>query len=676
MSRNDEESQLSRRRFDVLGTEVFSPDFPHRVMSAWENFVVKGNCENRQVRDVILSSWERCRAGKVPPTAEEAPLAARGDDLHRLQMEHRDLLDVTREVVASLEGVLNESRSVLVVTDPQGVILNAYGNPATLDSGAERHIAPGGHWSEQVSGTNAIGTAIAAGSPVQVHALEHYRESVKAWTCSAALVHDARGADILGAIDISGFDDTFNVHSLGLAISIATQIEAILKGKEARDTIKLLEWCSAESAAWRSDGFFVLDGKRRVISANKHASDALPGLGIPQPVVLGQPLPGALRSSNRRTVGMPSWVRPEWVKSVNIDGRDFGSLVVIPRIAQRPSAATLERPPILRSEPPNTGFENIVGLSEAVGAAVDRARRLAAGTLPVLLLGETGVGKEEFAKAIHDSSPVHDGPFVAVNCGAFARDLVASELFGYAEGAFTGAAKGGRRGKFEEADGGTLFLDEIGELPLDVQPHLLRVLQDGIVTRIGESRTRNVNVRIISATNRNLRAVIGDGRFREDLYYRLAVATLSLPPLRARQRDITLLAEHFVERFAKRSGTPAKMISAELRQALSQYSWPGNIRELKNTLESMSQLADGDVLDLADLPLECRGPGVVSEVPKLMGLKARERETIIAAIDEHGGNLRQVAQTLGIARSTLYVKMRAYRIRRSFIADGDLPGPA
>jgi transcriptional regulator of acetoin/glycerol metabolism len=611
----------------------------------------------------------------VPPTVGEAPLAASGDDLERLQVEHVDLLDVTREVVTSLEGVLSQSRSVLVVTDPQGVILNAYGDPATIESGAERHIAPGGHWGEDVSGTNAIGTAIAAGGPVQVHALEHYCERVKAWTCSAALVRDARGEDILGAIDISGFDDTFNVHSLALAISIATQIEAILKGKEARDRIKLLEWCSAETAAWSSDGFVVLDTKDRVMSANSNATEVLRRLGIPQLAVPGQPLPGSLRGANRRTLGLPSWIRPEWVRPVNIDGKNLGTLVVIPRLARRAPArrqeSSVARPAGSRTE----GFENIVGFSEAVGAAVDRARRLAAGTLPILLLGETGVGKEEFAKAIHESSPVREGPFVAVNCGAFARDLVASELFGYADGAFTGALKGGRPGKFEEADGGTLFLDEIGELPLDIQPHLLRVLQDGVVTRIGESRSRKLTVRIISATNRDLRAVIGNGRFREDLYYRLAVATLSLPPLRSRQCDIPLLAQRFVERFSQRTGTPVKTLSAELRQALSLYAWPGNIRELKNTLESMCQLADGDTLDLDDLPPECRGLGAESEVPKVAGLKAREREMIIFAIDQNGGNLRQAAQALGIARSTLYVKMRAYGLRRSFVANDDMLEP-
>jgi len=351
-----------------------------------------------------------------------------------------------------------------------------------------------------------------------------------------------------------------------------------------------------------------------------------------------------------------------------MDGRDFGSLILIPDRASRASHA-VSAPVVPLPARPARGFEKLVGMSEAVTAAVDRARRLASGTLPVLVLGETGVGKEEFARAIHETSPVSQGPFIAVNCGAFARDLVASELFGYADGAFTGAVKGGRRGKFEEADGGTLFLDEVGELPLDVQPHLLRVLGDGIVTRIGESRNRKVKVRIISATNRDLNTLVTQGRFREDLFYRLAVTTLSLPPLRSRQCDIPLLAEHFVEEFARRTGTPAKAISAEVREALCLYSWRGNIRQLKNTLESMCQLNEGDTLRATDLPSEFRPSEETEHRPiAFIGLKAREREAIIAAINEHGGKLRQAALALGIARSTLYEKMRVYGIRRSFSA--------
>ena len=656
-------------RHDVLGVEAFSPVFSRQIMSAWERFLVTGSCGRDQVRDVIRSSWERCRTRQVPPTVAEAPLVAAGDNLWRLQEDHRDLLDVTREIVGPLSGVLNQSRSVLVVTDPQGVILNAYGDPATMESGAERHIVPGGLWEEHTSGTNAIGTAIASGSAVQVHALEHYCESVKGWTCSAALVRDAGGNDILGAIDISGFDNTFNTHSLALALSIATQIESVLKGREARDRVRLLEWCSAETTTRSNDNFVLLDSKGRIVSASRNASEALRRIGVPQSLAPGQPLVGAPRGAVRQTTRLAPWIRPEWVQHVRIDGKNFGSLIVIPDRTSPASdkAGTSAMPSTAR---PARGFDKLVGMSEAIKAAIDRARRLAGGTLPVLMLGETGVGKEEFARAIHETSPVDKGPFIAVNCGAFARELVASELFGYADGAFTGAVKGGRRGKFEEADGGTLFLDEIGELPLDVQPHLLRVLEDGFVTRIGESRNRKVKVRIISATNRDLSTLVAQGRFREDLYYRFAVATLSLPPLRSRQCDIILLAEHFVEEFARRTGTPIKTISAQVREALYRHTWRGNIRELRNTLESMCQLSEDDTLQLAGLPTEFGLSKSEHRPIQFVGLKAREREAIIAAIDEHGGNLRQAARALGIARSTLYEKMRLYGIRRSFLADG------
>ena len=661
---------------EILGAEVFSPVFSRSMMSAWECFVVAGSCGRDQVRDVIRSSWERCRAGEVPPTVAEAPLAAAGDNLWRLQEEHCDLLDVTREIVGPLSGVLNQSRSFLVVTDPQGVILNAYGDPATIESGAERHIGPGGHWGEQMSGTNAIGTAIASGTAVQVHALEHYCEGVKRWTCSAALVRNAGGDDILGAIDISGSDNTFNVHSLALTISIAAQIESTLKGREVRDRIRLLEWCSLKTASWPSDSFILLDGKDRVVSASRDAGQALRRIGVSQSLVPGQSLAGAPREAVQRTTKLASWIRPDWVQCVKIDGRNFGSLILIPDRAPHTPYA-VNTPAIESDAGTAKRFEKLVGMSEAIKAAVKRAQRLADGILPVLILGETGVGKEEFARAIHETSPVRTRPFIAVNCGAFARELVASELFGYAAGAFTGAIKGGRRGKFEEADGGTLFLDEVSELPLDAQPHLLRVLENGIVTRVGESRDRKVKVRIISATNRDLSTLVAQGRFREDLYYRLAVTTLSLPPLRSRQCDIPLLAEHFAEEFARRTGTRPKSISAQVREALCLHSWRGNIRQLKNAIESMCQLNDGDTLEPVDLPPEFKQPETKPQPPiQFVGLKAREREAIIATIDGHGGNLRQAALSLGIARSTLYEKMHVYGIRRLFSTNSATEDPS
>ncbi len=652
-------------KIQLLGNEVFEPAFSHNVMLAWESFMVNGDCGDAPVREVVRDSWARCRDAQVPAAATQAPLLATGEQLAQLKDQHQELLNAAREVTHTLADVLNPSKSLLAVANPQGVILDVYGDPRTRKEGESRHIAPGGGWHEHASGTNAIGTAIALASPVQVHAIEHFCEGVKEWTCSAALVREPGGTDLLGVVDISGPDDTFNAHSLALAMSTANQIEAILRGREARDRIRLLQCCNEEAADWRQDALIVLDSKGRVVSTNRNAAGVLRRQGIHADLGAGRPLGAAGFERTRRAgLSLPRWIDEDWLHPVSVEGRQLGLLVVVPdRAGHTRVASTAPRPAERGVAPRYLAFDRIVGESEAIRAAVKRARKLATGAMPVLLLGETGVGKDEFARAIHDTSPLASGPFVEVNCGALGKDLIGSELFGHVEGAFTGARRGGRAGRFEAADGGTLLLDEIGELPLELQPQLLRVLQDGVVTRLGENLGRQVRVRILSATNRDLRADVMAGRFREDLYYRLASTTLPLPPLRARQRDTSLLAEHFIEQLHARHGGERKTMSAELLDALNRHLWPGNIRELRNVMEAMWFLSESRELTLEDLSLDASATEALPRAPSATGLKALERAAIEDALACHGGNLCRVARELGIARSTLYQKLEYYGLR-------------
>ncbi|OYY22868.1 MAG: sigma-54-dependent Fis family transcriptional regulator, partial [Azorhizobium sp. 35-67-15] len=310
------------------------------------------------------------------------------------------------------------------------------------------------------------------------------------------------------------------------------------------------------------------------------------------------------------------------------------------------------------------GFDQIIGESPAIRAVRERARKLAANALPILIEGETGVGKELFARAIKGASPVAHGPFMPVNCGGMARDLIASELFGYAKGAFTGADEHGRAGKIEKADGGTLCLDEIGEMPLDLQSYLLRVLEDGVVYRVGEHEGRRVTIRILAMTNRDLLAEVEAGRFRRDLYYRIAAARLRIPPLRERPEDIAPLAEKFAAAAARRLDRPAPAFSQAALQVMQAYSWPGNIRELRNVVDTMVALAETDRLEEDDLPSELRAPAPTGTTPvtaedgphhlpaiPAADLKAAERAAILAQVQACGGNLTEAARRLGIARS-------------------------
>jgi transcriptional regulator of acetoin/glycerol metabolism len=648
---------------DFLGVEVFEPTYSRKVASAWESFMVTGLCEPKQVRNVILKSWQRCSSHKVAQKAQQAPLVAQGGELGELLHRNHELRNATKEVVDTLAGVLDPSKSLLVITDPQGIILDVFGNQGSREAGLERHIARGGIWNEQTSGTNAVGTALAAGMPIQVHSMEHFCEGVKDWTCSAALVHDPVDRSVIGVLDISGVDQTFHMHSLALATSVANQIDAVLRRSVLHQQLGLLQWCTEEAASWHNDGYIVLDNKGRVVSVNKYAQAALRRVEVDATLEKGVPLKGE-RRYEFGGLSLPDWVRPEWLQPAAPDRKQQGVLIVIPHY---PARAALQAPPtpMTKTEPVPVGnplSSRIIGESEAIRTACQKARRLAAGDFPVLILGQTGVGKEEFASAIHQASPVANAPFVAINCSMLGKDMVGSELFGYADGAFTGARRGGRVGRFEEADGGTLFLDEIGELPLDVQAQLLRVLQDGVITRLGENRARKVSVRILSATHCDLQANIGLGTFRQDLYYRLAITTLTIPALRARRSDIAVLSAHFLDRLHQKYGSEKKELSPQLLDVLNNHTWPGNVRELKGMLESMWHLSDNTVLLPSDLPDEYQHIDAGQAQPSLLGLARTEREAILDAMAVNGGSILKAARQLGIARSTLYEKIKKYGI--------------
>lgn len=293
----------------------------------------------------------------------------------------------------------------------------------------------------------------------------------------------------------------------------------------------------------------------------------------------------------------------------------------------------------------------------------------------VLIIGESGTGKEVFAQAIHNQSSRRNGPFVAVNCGAIPRELISSELFGYVEGAFTGANRRGRPGKFELASGGTLFLDEIGDMPFEQQVALLRVLQEKKIVRIGGQNVVPVDVRIICATNKDLLKEVERGNFRQDLYYRLNVFSVSLPPLRNRQEDISLFLDYFLERWAAKDGVPRKQVEPDVVLYLQQYHWPGNIRELQNVMERMVGLCSGDIIGIDNLPPEILAPtpppALVPDKPVAVTtlrekrkdvLAERERQEIINLLSKYGGNISRVARAMEISRNTVYRKIKQYNI--------------
>ncbi|HEV7692006.1 MAG TPA: sigma-54 dependent transcriptional regulator [Hyphomonadaceae bacterium] len=331
------------------------------------------------------------------------------------------------------------------------------------------------------------------------------------------------------------------------------------------------------------------------------------------------------------------------------------------------------------------GFEDMIAGAPPMRQVVRLGERAAASSIPILVLGESGVGKEVIARCIQGASDRAGKPFISVNCGAIPENLVESILFGHEKGSFTGAHEK-KLGKFVEADGGTLFLDEVGELPLDMQVKLLRVLQEGEVDAVGSRRPTKIDVRIISATNRDLATQVKEGRFREDLYYRLNVFPIEMPSLRERQEDLPALVEHFVRRFNAEEGKNVPGVSPETLRMLMSYDWPGNVRQLENAVFRAIVLSDGGQLKLEDFPqisgMVTPAPGLVAPVAKLAvveaaeqpvtitdasgelrTLEAIERDLIQFAIDHYSGHMSEVARRLGIGRSTLYRKVREYDLK-------------
>jgi len=662
--------------FGRPGQKFSVPENDDKVMASWEKFLGGTEFGSDALRRLVDDSWRRCLSNSVDPLRAQAPPPMREDSLHSLRDDCSELLEASQPVMASARELLAETGTVMVLTDGAGIILNLEGDPRLRDAAADIHLLSGASWSELACGTNAIGTAIEVGQPIQIHSAEHYCSGIKLWSCSANVIRDPYDGTVLGVIDVSGLSDTFNRHSLALVVATAGRIENRLAHQEMDFRLRLLDHCMDRLSGSSSEGVIVFDRRGRAVKANGAATDALVDLRRPRDDAPGSEL-SRLRLSWRKEAELPdelpSWMRREWLEPMVKDGERLGILLRLParraapsRTQGRDGASAMER------EADQGTFARIVGEAPSLRQAVGRARQLAKSRAPVLLLGETGVGKDVFAQCLHAASTGKEGTFVALNCGGFSRELLTSELFGYVEGAFTGARRGGMVGKIEAADGGTLFLDEIGEMPKDLQPHFLRVLESGEVYRIGETRPRKVNFRLIAATNRDLRGEVEAGRFRMDLFYRVAVTSIAIPALRERASDISLLAAHLMRELAERQGLAPRPLSLGAIETLKAYAWPGNVRELRNVIEGMLLTAEGEELTEADVPDEIRTPaGATIALPAgtsappepqlgLTGMENAERLALLRAMQVHKGNLTAVARDLGIAKSTVYAKLRRF----------------
>ncbi len=654
-----------------LHQRLSNPQNNRTIMAAWDRFLSGDTPPPNALRCLIDDSWRRCLEVQVDPSRKRAASPVNESILTSLQHQHRELLRAGKPVMALARDFLAQSETIMILTDPNGMILGVEGDPRALEAAGSIHLIAGSCWSEELCGTNAIGTALSVGQPVQIHAAEHFCEGIKEWTCSATVIRDPYDGKILGAIDVSGLDRTFSPQSLALAVTTASRIESQLAKLELDFRYQLLDHGTATMAN-TTDGVIICDRRGYPIKANELASAALLARGIPFNLKNTTQIPtlstGTFAPSTPATA--PDWLRADWLEPILDGGERIGTLLTIPALQPNGVVSSWSR----KAKPTHEirshdvkGFDALIGRSEALLQAIQKAKMLAKSNVPVLLLGQTGVGKENFAQGLHRFGQMDERPFVALNCGSLSRDLLASELFGHCEGSFTGARRGGMIGKIEAANGGTLFLDEIGEMPLELQPHFLRVLEEGEIYRIGETSPRKVSFKLVSATNRNLRDEVAEGRFRMDLFYRVSVTSIRVPSLIDRKQDISLLVAHFLGLLSEKYGGKPKRFRTEVLDAFENYAWPGNVRELRNVVESMFLMAQGDIIGLEDLPTEIEPMTILQSaveqmpaVPEMSKLEDLELALIRKTIAQDGGNLTLVAKHLGIAKSTLYLKLKKF----------------
>jgi len=581
------------------------------------------------------------------------------------------------------EQIVN-THNMVILTDVNGLILHSLGDDDFLEKADRVALKPGVAWSEASKGTNAIGTAIVEQAPIQIHAHEHFLVANHFLTCSAAPIMDPRG-NVIGVLDVTGDQCSFHKHTMALVRMSAQMIENHLFLDSFKNAFTLHFNTRPEFIGTLMEGIASFTPDGRFLSANRiglfqlglplqalqlNTFSSLFGLSISAlfdhyrtatPELLNLCMPSGVHVYGRAQLHL---LNTAFHQSAGLArGSDDGYQKAV---ESRQAAMPLQVPSRKMS-----GLRYLNTGDPQVSALIDKVTKVLGKDIPILVMGETGTGKELLAQAIHNDSPRAQGPFVAVNCASIPETLIESELFGYEDGAFTGARKKGSTGKILQANGGTLFLDEIGDMPLSLQARLLRVLQERMVTPLGSSKSITVNVELICATNRNLRDQIAKGLFREDLYYRLNGLVVRLPPLRERT-DIEVVVEKIL---ILESTGGRYSVAPEIMALFKKHNWPGNFRQLTNLLRTAIVMAGDecqiqrqhlpdDFLDdiesiaasvpenLVQLPVSGTGGNHLEQV---------EMALIQQSLDGNNGNVSATARALGVSRNTIYRKIQMFK---------------
>ena len=640
------------------------------IRKAREELLTKGIVPAGLVDDMIIRSWQRSAERGIGMERGETRCTPRYDLMRRREINNT-LLIRSQPVMENLYHEICGTSSMVLLADSEGVVLHSIGDPDFVDQAQKVYLKPGGIWSEGVNGTNAIGTALEEQAAVHVHSSEHYIDKNRFLSCSATPIFDPRGG-ILGALDVSGDYRAHQKHTTALVRLSAQIIENQMFAPEFPDDIVISFHLRPEFIGTLYEGIAVFSPDGRFIAANR---SALLQLGLDRFRMVDQSFSSLFRLTLPKLMEQAR-IQPHPVQKLQLHsgpevyGRVWPGTAIFP-VTFLPIAppATLKTKPAGVAKGEGVLLEELDLGDRKMKAVIDKALRVVGHDIPIMIEGESGTGKELLARALHHAGPRRNGPFVPVNCASIPEGLIESELFGYQEGAFTGARRKGHMGKIREADNGTLFLDEIGEMPLHLQARLLRVLQDRMVSPLGSTGSHRVDLAVVCATNRRVRDAVAAGNFREDLYYRLNGLLVTLPSLRERD-DRLLLSGKILETLA---GPDRKVgISPDVLRIFEQHPWPGNIRQMHNVLRTaLALLGDRNEITINDLSEDfleqagcrggdndaCRPSGNNGETGQAL-LADMEARLISSTLDRTGGNIAAAARMMGIGRNTLYRKMR------------------
>ncbi|MGE7722948.1 sigma-54-dependent Fis family transcriptional regulator [Bacillus cereus] len=613
-----------------------SPFYLH----TWKKFVNEGVLDSNRINQRISESWHRCKQANVNPHMNKGQKVLSSNIFREQKKKSEIFLDIALPQIQNMRKTIDELQMMALLIDPDGYVLSLSGNKQTLKRAKHINFIEGVKWTEAAVGTNAIGTALEIEEAIMISGTEHYSVVSHSWSCAAAPIHNDDGK-LIGILDFSCPIEFSHPYMLGMVTSIAHAIERECSIRVHQNELHLIH---RFLDVIDSDEQVVICNHRDVIvSASKSVRERVTNWSrMKLEDLVHHGLETKLEIpvySNERMIGKCMYLKEN--KQMNT----YSAFTFIKGIT----------------------FPGVTGTSKAFQHTLEEIKLVSPTDASVYVCGETGVGKEYVARAIHENSPRKDGPFIAVNCGSLPKELMESELFGYAEGAFTGARRQGYKGKFEQANGGTLFLDEIGEVPPEMQVALLRVLQERTITPIGSSKEVPVNIRIITATHKDLLRLVEEGKFRQDLYYRLHVYPLYVPSLIERKEDIPYFIQHFCERKNWNVVFPKSIYNQFL-----QHTWPGNIRELVNVLERIYILSQGREIcekQVAFLIQTMTGNQqqlelqVENKTEHTLNFREKiQRDSMIEALQKTNGNVSLAAKLLDVPRSTFYKRMQKYKL--------------